>query len=70
MSSRIMKTLRRIVKDAIRKEAMEQRYKQAMDSLMKAKDPKSDKIRELMHEGYPQEQAIAIAYSEERAGKI
>jgi hypothetical protein len=30
----------------------------------------SDEISYLMHEGYPQKQAIAIALSEERAGKV
>jgi len=35
-----------------------------------AKNPKGEKIRELVHEGYPQDQAIAIAYSEERRGKL
>jgi len=38
--------------------------------LAQKKDPKSDKIRQLIGEGYPQDQAVAIAYSEERAGKL
>jgi len=38
--------------------------------LTRKKDPKSDKIRQLIDEGYPQDQAIAIAYAEERRGKL
>jgi hypothetical protein len=30
----------------------------------------SEKISQLVHEGYPQKQAVAVALSEERAGKV
>lgn len=35
-----------------------------------AKKTVSDKISQLVHEGYPQKQAVAIAMSEMRAGKV
>jgi len=35
-----------------------------------AKKTVSQKISQLMHEGYPQKQAVAIALSEQRAGKV
>lgn len=35
-----------------------------------ARTPVSYKIRKLVHEGYPQKQAVAIALSLERAGRL
>ena len=35
-----------------------------------AKKTVSEKISQLVHEGYPQKQAVAIALSEQRAGKV
>ena len=43
---------------------------QIAEAVKAGTDPKSEKIRQLVHEGYPQDQAIAIAYAEERAGKL
>jgi hypothetical protein len=40
---------------------------------MASKTPKktiSEKISQLVHEGYPQKQAVAVALSEQRAGKV
>ena len=35
-----------------------------------AKKTVSQKISQLVHEGYPQRQAVAVALSEQRAGKV
>jgi hypothetical protein len=36
----------------------------------KRKKTVSQKISQLVHEGYPQKQAVAVALSEQRAGKV
>lgn len=47
-------------------------WEQAQQNLVidLAKDPKGQKIAQLIKEGYPQDQAIAIAYSEEKRGDL
>jgi hypothetical protein len=53
----------------IRGTAMQKAYKEAYKTNPRKKTV-SEKISQLVREGYPQKQAVAVALSEERAGKV